>query len=275
MRDLVEPLERQTGGLVGMIGVDYGAAGKAVEPSDRHLSNIMIDHWNKGGLVTASWHAPNPWTGNSSRDSSRVRASDLWTPGTAANRVLTRQLDTIAASFQKMEDQGVPVLFRPWHESSGGWFWWGRKSVSDADYKRLWRYTYDYMTNRKGLDNLLWVYSPASTQSKNPLDQYPGGDVVDVVALDAYVDDIADSRVQRAYRALQTTGKPIGFAEYGPKSRGSLDWQSTLEKVKRHYPDLTYLHAWAEDWSLINNRNIDNVMRDPYTLNAGDMGGCF
>lgn len=90
---------------------------------------------------------------------------------------------------------GVTILFRPLHECTGNWFWWGTTSLnSDASaFVALWRHMFEYYQN-EGLNNLLWVYSPAATSNNNPSPSfmYPGAAYVDVVAQDIYADDPAE-----------------------------------------------------------------------------------
>ena len=81
----------------------------------------------------------------------------------------------------------VPVIFRPWHENNGSWFWWGQKLCSDEEYKSLWNLLQDYLTGR-GLDNLLWSYSPnldGNWTTERFMARYPGNDRVTLIGEDA------------------------------------------------------------------------------------------
>ena len=94
-------------------------------------------------------------------------------------------IELIAAELQTLEDAGVTVLWRPLHEASGGWFWWGRGDRSDglpAAYAEvvLWRHLFDRLTNDYGLNNLIWVWNGQSAV------WYPGDDYVDIVSYDVY-----------------------------------------------------------------------------------------
>ena len=92
--------------------------------------------------------------------------------------MLVADIDNISELMQRMEDENVTVLWRPLHEASGGWFWWG---ASGADsYKWLWQLLYERMTNYHGLDNLIWVWNAQAA------DWYPGDAYCDIVSIDIY-----------------------------------------------------------------------------------------
>jgi mannan endo-1,4-beta-mannosidase len=101
---------------------------------------------------------------------------------TNSNRyqLLLQDLDAIAAELKKFQQKDIPVLWRPLHEASGGWFWWGAKGAQP--FKQLWQLMYDRYVNRHGLHNLIWVYTAGDPE------WYPGDDHVDIVSLDIYTD---------------------------------------------------------------------------------------
>ncbi|MDR0706533.1 MAG: glycoside hydrolase family 26 protein [Treponema sp.] len=92
--------------------------------------------------------------------------------------LIKNDLDTVAQRLQELEDQDIPVIWRPLHEASGGWFWWGASGPNA--YKALWAYIYDYLVNTKGLDNLIWVWNGQSA------DWFPNAATVDVAGSDIY-----------------------------------------------------------------------------------------
>ncbi len=159
--------------------VEMGASGKAVD--------YAIDYWEKGGIVTFCWHwnAPSPYL-----------MEDHWFSGfytqyTTLNLkkimdgedqkgydLLLRDIDAIAAQLKRLRDAGVPVLWRPLHEASGGWFWWG--ASGPEAYRQLWNLMYDRLTNVHGLNNLIWVWNGQSAA------WYPGDETVDIIGEDIY-----------------------------------------------------------------------------------------
>ena len=109
---------------------------------------------------------------------------DALTDGHWQNTVLKADLDELAGYLKLLQDEGIPVLFRPLHEASGGWFWWGSKT--GADFVALWRYVFDYLT-AAGVHNLIWVW----TSCLEDADWYPGDAYVDIIAYDWYPQDEA------------------------------------------------------------------------------------
>ena len=94
------------------------------------------------------------------------------------------ELDTLAAGLKQLQDAGVVVLWRPFHEMNGDWFWWGGKNPEA--FINVWRHMFDYFTKTRGLNNLLWVYGP--NHGKKTAAYYAGDGYTDVVGLDAYTD---------------------------------------------------------------------------------------
>jgi mannan endo-1,4-beta-mannosidase len=157
----------------------------------------MID-WtnNKNGIVSASWHltVPKDFAGYTLGDrvehefttyknnESDFVAANVYVDGTKENKYYNTALDKLAGGLQKLEDAKVPVIWRPLHEAQGQWFWWSGEGPEV--FVELWKYTYDYLVNEKGFDNLIWEWN-GYPQSGNEL-WYPGDDYVDLVAYDKY-----------------------------------------------------------------------------------------
>jgi mannan endo-1,4-beta-mannosidase len=248
--------------------LDYGSAHP---PADR----VLIDYWNAGGLVAAMWQVSNPWTGQSAHDTSVPgNFSDLYTSGTPMNLTYNRMLDELAEPLMELQQAGVVVLFRPFHEQNGNWFWWGNKGPGTqprADqFSALWRYTFAYMTTTKQLHNLLWVYcvnrNGGPTGSNDLLAFNPGQNYFDIVALDDYKSSAANTpqNIQTAYAEIKSLGKPIALGEYGPRAHHidepahHFDWLD-LVNVNTTYPGFAYFMAWGgtptEPQAIIQNEN--------------------
>jgi mannan endo-1,4-beta-mannosidase len=146
--------------------------------------------YERGGIITYEWHMYHPATGGSFYDTSPV--VDAILPGGAHHDTFKSQLDRAAEYFLLLDD--IPVLFRPWHEHNGDWFWWCKGSTSEEDFIRLWHFTVDYLKNEKKVHNLIYVYSPDRSRIDiNDFDNgylwgYPGDAYVDVMGLDNYWD---------------------------------------------------------------------------------------
>lgn len=276
-RDFVVRLHSQTGKWVAMIGSDYTkTAARAIVTSP--VNRVLIDYWNNGGLVTMSWSAGNPWGGNVRDNKDRVNIDQLLAPGTSVNNVWMNWLDTVAAGLAELQDAGVVVLWRPFHEMNGGWFWWAwdnGERTSPGQYTRLWRHMFDYFTNTKGLNNMLWIYSPDGQESDPPpswerpvMHYYPGDEYVDIVAWDVYDDQL----LEYGYDDLLATGKPIMFGEQGPGRTRNGTWDNTIliKSIKKRYPKITAFQAWSS-WpgstiSLVENQNAAKLLNDPWVI---------
>lgn len=161
-------------------------------PFDLIRQRIM-DNFHRGGLNTISWHAFNPVTGAGSWADTEIPDPVVpqLLPGGQHHEKLLLSLDRVAAflsSLKSASGEPIPIVFRPWHEHSGNWFWWGSIHCSRQEYIELYRFTVQYLRNRHHLNNLLTAYSPdvGFRNAEEYLERYPGDDVVDVLGLDDY-----------------------------------------------------------------------------------------
>jgi hypothetical protein len=182
----------------------------------------------------------------------RGRYSDCYTPGTEAYVRLRAEFDAVAEKLLQLQRHGVVILFRPFHEVNGGWFWW--YSEKAGEFKEMWRYWHTYLREAKGVHNLLWVYSPSPVRrelffKQGPHRYYPGGEYVDINALDLYAHDLGD-RYRGNYTAMLELGKPIGFGELGgdfPPTERNLTWNLTRisDAMENLYPEAVYWLSWS------------------------------
>ena len=160
----------------------------------RQMHRWIKATYKRGGVNTISWHLDNPKTGGDSWE--RVETVKAILPGGAHHQAYLDKLES-AAKFLKKCKSGftrIPIIFRPFHEHNGDWFWWGKGHTTEEDYIALWRFTVDYLRNEMGVRNLLYAYSP--DRSRMPMDSlrtgylwgYPGDDYVDILGLDNYWD---------------------------------------------------------------------------------------
>lgn len=145
----------------------------------------------QNGIISYSWHLNNPLTGGDSWDikTPGVVASIL--PNGINNTKYNLWLDQLALFFTKLKDKqgkAIPILFRPFHEHTGSWFWWGKDHCTPEEFKKLWIYTFDYLTKTKDLHNLIFVFSTAGDfQNTNEYsERYPGDNYVDIIGFDYY-----------------------------------------------------------------------------------------
>lgn len=161
--------------------VEHGTEGTSVEEA--------IQHAERGGIISVLWHWNAPvglydteeqpwWSGFYTEATDFDVEAALSSTDNANYTLLVRDIDAIAEQLKRLEDAGVPVLWRPLHEAEGGWFWWGAKGAEPA--KKLYALLYDRLVNHHGINNLIWVWNSLSA------DWYPGDETVDILSADVY-----------------------------------------------------------------------------------------
>ncbi len=267
---LMDRIHERTGYWPALMGADYAdfAHGSLTYQAP---DKAAIAYWKAGGLVTISAHLYDPANpkGGGLRDKS-VDMESLLAPGTETHTRWMHELDLAAAGLQELKDAGVVVLWRPFHEMNGGWFWWGGKDPTV--FIKVWRQMFDYFSQTKGLDNLLWVYAP--NHGDKTAAYYPGDHYVDLAGLDAYTDYV-DTRHIKGYAEVARIDKPFGFTEYGPHGAqnppGNYDYRRFLEGVKEHFPKAVFFMSWNGKWSLARNENVKEMLADPWMVNRADL----
>jgi len=250
-----------TGDYPAVYGWDIGGLEKK---SDKNIDGVPFskmrqfikDAKKRGGIVTISWHQDNPLTGKNSWDTTpKSLASAL--PGGVSHATFTAWLDEAVAFFLSLKDENgklIPILYRPYHELTGDWFWWCKNNGSPEEFKALWKFTFDYY-QKKGVHNLIYVYNTSDFLTKEDfLHYYPGEEFADVLSFDnyQYKDPATDvsfiENCQRQFRIMNEVAKeqnkPMAFAETGyeqiPYSKW---WTETLMKAMGDYK-ISYVVAW-------------------------------
>jgi mannan endo-1,4-beta-mannosidase len=268
---LPEAIHAATGKWPAYVGVDYMnfKDGGTIDPAQ--ANRVALEYWRQRGLVEVNVHLPDPENpkGGGLRDKG-VNLPDLLAPGSDANRAWLRELDQVAAGLGALADQGVVVLWRPFHEMNGGWFWWGGKPPGDM--AALWRQTFDYLAGTRHLHNLVWIYSP--NMGANAAADYPGDAYVDLVGLDAYTDDVDPAHIA-GFPELLKTGKPAGFGEYGPhgasKPTGDYDYTRFASGLAANFPEAVFFMSWNEKWSPALNLRAREFYGDPLIITRDDL----
>ena len=270
---LMTEIHNRTGHWPAILGVDYADfATNGLSLTHDAPNQAVIGYWKQGGLVTISAHLYNPARTNASgglRDKD-VDLNALLDPSSETHVRWLNELDQLADGLQQLKDAGVVVLWRPFHEMNGNWFWWGSKDP--ATFIKLWRQMFDYFTKTKGLDNLLWVYSPGSGDKAAAY--YPGDRYVDLVGLDAYT-DFVDARHIKGYTKMARIKKPFGFAEFGPHGAnnppGDYDYLRFIQGMQKDFPRTTFFMCWNNKWSLASNTNTAELLNHPWIVNREDL----
>lgn len=227
----------------------------------------------RGGISTFSWHITTPLGRSNSWEVSdtTVVSSILATP--EASRWFGDAVTAAARFFDSLRDadgRRIAVIFRPWHEHTGSWFWWGAGLCTPGDYRALWHLTRDIMDDND-VDNVVWAYSPDRVRDEAQyLERYPGDAYVDIMGADVYHFGGADGTptyLDAARRTLgiatslaAARGKVAAFTETGLESVTVTDWYTaTLLPLLREYP-LAYVNVW---------RNAHDKANHFYTPYAG------
>jgi len=176
----------------------------------------------RGGINTISFHQDNPLTGGDAWDETRVVHALI--PGGSLHQKYREELDRVAAflaSCRGDEGELVPIVFRPFHEHTGSWFWWGLAHATDAEFVSLFRFTVDYLRHERGLGHLLFAFSPAGgtvDSEASYLVRYPGDEYIDVLGLDFYFADDPAAFVRAteiAVSVAEARGKVAAITEFG------------------------------------------------------------
>lgn len=228
------------------------------------MQKLMIEAFRRGGINTVSWHLRNPYTGDSAWDVSSDQVVKSILPGGAKHDVYIKWLDNLCSFFTGLNSQAgvsVPILFRPFHEHTGSWFWWGKNLCSVDDYKALWHFTVEYMRDKKGIHNLIYVYSPDFVKDKNEyFERYPGDNYVDMLGLDLYHRD-GEFKAQEYISNVKNimsllsdysagSGKLFAFSETGSSQLPMHNWFTEVL-----YPALlpnkpVYILVWRNAYDL-------------------------
>lgn len=168
-----------------MIGLDYIDHTRDWTHVDKNrLTETATKWWSEKGLVSIMWHWKDPsrLTGETNVGKTNFDVSKINDPQSEEYKAMVSDIDIIAGYLKKLQAANVPVLWRPLHEASGAWFWWGAKGSSN--FKKLWILMFDRLVKYHGLNNLIWIWT--SEVSNDAIDWYPGEEYVDIIGVDIY-----------------------------------------------------------------------------------------
>ncbi len=210
----------------------------------------------RGGVNTISWHLRNPYTGGTSWDVSSKEAVKSILPGGDKHELFKLYLDRLADFLNGLKtDDGtsVPILFRPFHEHTGSWFWWGKNLCSVEDYKSLWRFTVSYLQNEKNIHHLIYTYSTDRfTTIDDYLERYPGDDIIDVLGFDLYdrgpdYPVVLKTCLEAVTKLAGEKNKIATVSESGgPIATNTLWWSTVLETIRPY--KFSYFLVWRNPW---------------------------
>lgn len=208
--------------VLGLDMMDYSSQNQAYGAKGQTIEFAYDWYVNAGGIVQMCWHwnSPedyaindegHPWYGSFYADSSNIDLDKIMNgEDERGYQLLMADIDIIADQLERLRDEGVPVIWRPLHEASGGWFWWG--DCEPESYKKLWTTMYDKMTNEHDLTNLIWMWNGQKE------DWYPGDEYVDIISWDIYQGNHVYTSFGGTFaRAVQCSdqGKLVALSENG------------------------------------------------------------
>lgn len=186
---------------------------------------VILEARERGEVITACCHLNNPLTGGDSWDNSnRTVVSEILMDGSATNVKFKVWLDRLADFALNLKDQHgnlVPILFRPFHEHTQSWSWWGKSCTTDSEFIDFWKFTIEYLRDTKGVHNFLYAISPQMDGVQPASDlmfRYPGDDYVDFLGMDCYHGNNTDAFINNVtnLEALSKVKmKPCGVTENG------------------------------------------------------------
>lgn len=284
------------GSYPALYGWDVSGLGKPVNIDSVNFDNMkswIKEAFRRGGVNTISWHMDNPETGGNSWDNTPAVASIL--PGGEKHEFYKQRLDMFASFLGELKagfGTKIPIIFRPFHEHTGGWFWWGKGNCTAEEYKALWQFTVRYLRDEKNIHQLLYSYSTDQFDSKEQyLEFYPGDDYVDIIAFDDYhsiknVDEREklNFRLRSVVEMAQSKNKVAAFSETGLETIPIDDWftRILLDGIKSDEigKRIAYVMVWrngrpdhfyAPYPGHPSTPDFIKFRKDPYTLFEDDL----
>jgi mannan endo-1,4-beta-mannosidase len=258
-----------TGSHPAVIGVDFsglsGSPDSIIERTERGLRKTIADTYDRGGVTTVSWHFLNPVSGGGFYwvDSISKPAVKYIIPGGSDHEKYKRILKTIADFVKSVKGKNgtlAPMIFRPYHEFDGDWFWWGRSHCTIQEFKSLWRFTISYLRDSLAVHNFIYAFSPDNkfTSEEEYTERYPGNEWVDMLGVDNYGDFGRDGKynLEAGIRKLKIVSdyaiknkKLAAFTETGLESIPNPAWWTgvLLKALQAEKVNLCYVLVWRND----------------------------
>ena len=287
---------------VDIMGFTVGTP-EAIAANKEHVRKNVVDTYNRGGVTTVAWHFANPVSGGGFYwiDTVSLPAVKYLIPGGEAHEKYKGILDGVAdwaGSLVGADGKLVPVIFRPFHEFDGGWFWWGATHCTREEFISLWRFTVTYLRDTKGVNNFIYAFSPDNrfeTEEKF-LERYPGDEFVDMVGMDNYGDlgrnqyntPLAAKKLKIVSDYAKKAGKLAALTETGLESIPDTTWwtETLLKTMRTGDMKLCYVLVWRNDRNspthyyapFPGHTSVPDFLKfydDPYTLFEADLKGIY
>lgn len=188
--DMITKFKNKFGKEPALAGIDFLFENQGYDwYQDGSVASDAQAWYERNGIPAICWHWIDPmkkggsfyYLSNNYPDGTTFDAKNIFNEGTAEYNAMISDMDFIAGELKKLQTNGVPVVWRPLHEASGGWFWWGAQGPEAC--KKIWQVMFDRFVNFHGLKNLIWVWTHQAGESP---EWYPGDEYVDIVGMDIY-----------------------------------------------------------------------------------------
>ncbi|MCH5303107.1 MAG: hypothetical protein J1E77_09730 [Prevotella sp.] len=259
-----------SGKFPALVGFDFmNATGKLAADSwaqnyTRSCINLAKDTYRRGGLPAFTWHWRDPsrstdafYTSDTNmRITSAMNGDGSWNEASPLYKNLIKDIDTVADYLLELQAEGMACIFRPLHEASGGWFWWGREGA--APFRKLYQLIFDEMVRVKGVHNVIWVWNAGADDK----DWNPGDERYDVVSADIYNNDYDYSSNYVTFDNLKilTGGKKlIALSENGP-----------IPDIDREVEDEAVWSWWMPWYNTWGGNFVKKTSREEWTKCMND-----
>lgn len=246
------------------------------------MKQFIIEAYERGGVNTISWHNRNPLTGNNAWDTTPGSVKAVL-PGGSRHDTYKHWL-TLVGDFmndlKNKEGEYIPILFRPYHELTGHWFWWCKNNADAESFKELWKFTFHYLKDTLQVHHLLYVYNTADFKSRQEfLEYYPGDQYVDMLSFDAYqyTDPAEDSSFQNEtylkFSIIDSIArekqKLIAFGETGYETIPYAEWWTKVLLPSMGDFPVSYVLLWRNH-GLKKEGHMHYYVPDTSDVSAGD-----
>ncbi len=258
-------IERVTGKLPALCGFELLAYSPNISPESdeecldevRQAAGTLRRAWDwaeRGGLITFTWHWFSPLGGchkSFYSDFTDYDAELAVTEGTPEYAALLSDMDYMAGLLRPFCDAHIPILWRPFHECDGTYFWWGKRGPGAV--RRLYRLMYERYTRHFHLNNLIWVFNAADPAC------YPGDDVVDVISRDMYPEAHCHTGcADKFYDLKKMTPSPKLCAI------GEIGALPDVEEIVGQGLDWTYYMTWSHDYGMSERFTSNEMLQKNY-----------
>lgn len=260
-------IEKVTGKLPALVGFEllsYSPNINYFDTDDECMKEVTENYgtlkkaWEwaeKKGLITFTWHWFSPLGGRSKAfftDNTDFDAAKAVIDGTAENIALISDMDMMAGLLRPFCDKHIPILWRPFHEGDGNWFWWGAKGAEPL--KKLWGIMYDRFTNVHKLNNLIWVWNAPTPEC------YPGDDTVDIISRDMYPPEHEHTSQSEMYYDLMKITNQNKITIIG--ETGTLPSAKAIAEERVGWA--SYM-TWSQVFCLTEKFNTNDALKEMYS----------